>query len=285
MSRLSELLDSLITVLVRYNNRSPLPADTELQTLQTIRKKPHPEMIATLADIIKAATLDHQTRTPLLLYILHNIDSIMAYLELKAPIDKAISTTLSKQLGQFVIEVQELIKLSNSSTKEISYTQHGELVKVELYGFVSSNPLKWNKLSLSASILQEALFPTLGLTPSSSPTRVANNLSDMINLYRLEALEAYQDPLIKNLQTRLSTAESERESARASAKAVVEDRVVRYPSRPPAKTSIASVKESPRKPPEAVPTSIAGSFFRMIGALGGNDADNQAKHRTNRTGL
>ena len=177
MPHIRELLDSSILVIVRYHNlKLPAVAGTEYETLQNLLAMPHAQMIDDLNSLIEKAVTVHQgdeIRRPLLVYVRHTIDQLRTFIDSQTPLDDEELKLLTSNFIQFILDIQLLLTVAQSTAVTITYNQ----TPVKLVGLIGK---LWGTCK-SGQILSETLFPRLLLPLDSNDEKVKQLITHMTN--------------------------------------------------------------------------------------------------------
>ncbi len=223
MPYIPELLKSSISVILRYHEDKlgPQP-NTEQERIKQMLDKPHPTMITDLTALIEAAVTANArdgARRPLMLYILHNIDTIRSFVDHKGPLDEASLAIIKAQLIQFIVDLQTLLSTIQRSTIVVNYNQKS----VELFGLKHA---AWElytreQLCTSGNILRDTLFTTLLLPIDTSRDNIERTISDMLLEYQRRLDIVAREDSLRTQEAELTSLRTEVPRLEALVKAYV----------------------------------------------------------------
>lgn len=173
MPQINDVLSSAVTVIVRYNVvKLGITPSREAETVAALLKKTRAEMIGDLTALISASTASDPTRTPLLTYILYNIDKLREYTDRESPLEPTELESLKRSWIEVTANIQTLLKASQADQVKIVYDGK----EVMLFGLVQRAWRLWNYCQ-SGTILAEVLLPSLGLVPDSTAENVSKTFT------------------------------------------------------------------------------------------------------------
>lgn len=274
MSRLNGLLETLVTVIVRYHDQKrELPAAQESEQVHALLDKPHAELYKTLHNLVEASTANDKARLSLLMYTLHTVDLLKSLFDSQTPTEEEPLNLIKKQVLQFIVDVQTLLTTSQSSELIIKYNNHD----TRMYGFMRA---AWRGYSLCTSghILQQTLFPTLRLPSDATLDKVDVVINDIFKEHTLLLLIRTQEQENHRLSSKVVVLEKELENAKSELRAAETSKptAIKHPvrvahdegpvHRSKSSGSIASTHNRAARPPKF-------SFLSMIAeGLGLNEA-------------
>lgn len=192
MSDLQKLLESFVTVIVRYHGAiksSPrergssiaTPTEPELEIITSLMQEPMDGMIARLNDLITESTKDVNTRRPLLEYILYGITLTRSYLDNQEIDFETMLPVMQEKLTQLIVGIQILLACSQTFQKTIKYND----TEVSMYG-LSYWPMPG--LCTSGTILRETVLAPLSFAEETSQDTIKKMMGNIVKQYQSSLL-------------------------------------------------------------------------------------------------
>jgi hypothetical protein len=182
MSRLTELLRSCITVIVRYHQQvSSNVEGLEVEKIDLLLTRTKEQMQQELLHLVMASTETVQTRRPLLQYICYAIDLLRALKDSDTTFFEANAKQTAAELQTLFISLKTLLTTSQQRVVLIKYKD----ICIEIYGLING---VWPVCSLCTSgrVIESTLFPALRLRPAEADAeRIQLALDDLLNEHAL----------------------------------------------------------------------------------------------------
>lgn len=163
MSRLQNLVNSLVTVILNYTDPKRLKGQTEEGLLQ----KSHGDLIKDLTQLIEGATASYVTRRTLLDYFLYELNTLKPLADKSTPLDEVELKRIKIHLLALITNTQDLLKIDKTSSLPISYNEEDRDKTVQISGFIDGGTL-YSSTCRSGQVIQHwhedieklSVFPT-----------------------------------------------------------------------------------------------------------------------------
>ncbi|KTC94956.1 hypothetical protein [Legionella feeleii] len=132
MSRLQNLVNSLVSVILNYTDPKRLKGHTEESLLQ----KSHEDLIKDLTQLIKDATASYETRRTLLDYFLYELNTLKPLADKSTPLGEAELKRIETHLLALITNTQDLLKIDKTSSLPVSYNEEDRDATVKISGFI-----------------------------------------------------------------------------------------------------------------------------------------------------
>lgn len=248
MTRLKELLDTFIEVIVHYHNIKMLtPVDKASQLTMELKTLPRMDMNARLLTLIKESTNTDgsKTRLSLMMYLLYNIDHLKSCIDYPGIMPEESFNTIKTQWIQMLLDIHTLLKRSHYHPITIKYNEKEESIPGLVRG-----PWKGFSFCTAGTLLQQAMHKISGSSIDVPAEKLTHTLLDYFNDHELEmSKQALKDEQKKVEQL---TREIDDEQKRVEE---LTQEVDRLRQTNPSVASIESPISTPQKP--AVPIGFA----------------------------
>lgn len=214
MTQLDDLLNSLVTLLIRYHDSQPkikkIISDTDHQQS---RKKSRVYAINVLREddinfksfvtnLIKQSTSGYTGRSPFLSFILYEITFLKTLQSIKEPLDSQQLEEYKALITQLFIDFKKLLMTTKNKTCEVQYSRFSNEVvmnyerKMELSGLKKDTYIG-NIFCNSGCLLNEEVLERFNI--------LINSTDEELQLIAQNICEEYQNTLlIPELQTNFS---------------------------------------------------------------------------------
>ncbi|WP_019217364.1 hypothetical protein [Legionella tunisiensis] len=163
MSRLQNLVNSLVTVVLNYTDPKRLKGHTEESLLQ----KSHDDLIEDLAQLIGDSTVSYVTRRTLLDYFLYELNTLKPLADKSTPFGEAELKRIKTHLLALITNTKNLLKIDKTDSLSVSYNEEERDVSVEIFGFIDGGTL-YSSTCRSGQVIQHwhedieklSVFPT-----------------------------------------------------------------------------------------------------------------------------
>ncbi|HHF7345860.1 TPA: hypothetical protein ACPSKB_002290 [Legionella feeleii] len=163
MSRLQNLVNSLVSVILNYTDPKRLKGHTEESLLQ----KSHEDLIKDLTQLIKDATASYETRRTLLDYFLYELNTLKPLADKSTPLGEAELKRIETHLLALITNTQDLLKIDKTSSLPVSYNEEDRDATVKISGFIDGGNF-YSSTCRSGQVIQRwhegieklSVFPT-----------------------------------------------------------------------------------------------------------------------------
>lgn len=220
MTKLEDLLNSLITVIVRYHDSQPgvtkliMEADDDLlkkksRTAATglLQEKDAP-LKSHLEELIKECTKLYPGRRPFLHYIVHELLFLKSQRDREKSFEPNELIDYKNQVTQLLIDFRQLLTTSKSKTYTVKYSHlRNEVeakspVNIALSGCIddSLNSYFRNKMCISGSILIAEVFDYLRISISCSDNEFKTIADELCTEHQNSLLVPELSAQLKNFE-------------------------------------------------------------------------------------
>lgn len=210
MPHIHELLNTSISIIVLYREKKlNIDSSTATETTRHLLNKSHPEMIVDLTTYINEAIVaaEEDTRRPLMLYVLHIIHLLREFADQPTFLTDTDLTVLKQHLFLFVTDMKLLLSTSQITIQNTSYNE----TTAPFYGLKRIV----RGLCDSGNIIQETLFSTLNLSVESTPEKIEQALTEVLNEHQRHLHLVAREMAVTAREAAVSIREAELQSGNA----------------------------------------------------------------------
>ena len=149
MSRLQNLVNSLVSVVLNYTDPKGLKGQTEESLLQ----KSHGDLVKERTKLIEDATASYGTRRTLLDYFLYELNTLKPLVDKSTPLDEVELKRIKAHLRALITHTQGLLKIDKTSSLSVSYIEEDRDKTVQISGFIDAGTL-YSSTCRSGQVIQ-----------------------------------------------------------------------------------------------------------------------------------
>lgn len=202
MSRLQNLVNSLVTVILNYTD----PKRLKGLTAELLLQKSHEELIKDLTQLIKEATAIYETRCSLLNYFLYELNTLKPLADNKPePLSEIELNRIKTHLVDLISNTQKLLKIEKVNFLPVNYNEEDREATAKISGFIDGGTL-YSSTCRSGQVIQ-LWHGDISIFPIDSLKNVPSFLDHIVNEHHTALLLPHlveENRKLKAVNTRLS---------------------------------------------------------------------------------